>query len=177
MNTLQKTSRRIKNKKKKQASDKEKKPFYKKWWFIAIIIVLILGAFGSGGNSKKHEEPQESPVAEAESEAVEDKEAETITSETPETAESMVEETEAVSEFEVTIDVAGHKDGNGIVFDIDTNLPNETVLMLTLSKVQTQRPIKNSLKSMIMKSLSQQKWHWTTSSPDMICHFRLRDGL
>lgn len=62
----------------------------------------------------------------------------------------MVEETEAVSEFEVTIDAAGHKDGNGIVFDIDTNLPNETVLMLTLSKVQTQRPIKNSLKSMIM---------------------------
>lgn len=89
----------------------------------------------------------------------------------------MVEETEAVSGFEVTIDAAGHKDGNGIVFDIDTNLSIKTVLMLTLSKVQTQRPIKNSLKSMIMKSLSQQKWHWTTSSPDMICHLRLRDGL
>ena len=31
------------------------------------------------------------------------------------------------------MDTSAHKDGNGVIFDIDTNLPNEAVLMLTLS--------------------------------------------
>lgn len=116
-------------KEKQQATGKVKKPFYKKWWFYAIIVVVILGALGSGGNSKKEEEPKESSVVES----TENKESET-TAETEEAVESTVAETEAISEFEVTVNAVGHKEGNGIVFDIDTNLPDETVLMLTLSK-------------------------------------------
>ena len=116
-------------KEKQQATGKVKKPFYKKWWFYAIIVVVILGALGSCGNSKKEEEPKESSVVES----TENKESET-TAETEEAVESTVAETEAISEFEVTVNAVGHKEGNGIVFDIDTNLPDETVLMLTLSK-------------------------------------------
>ena len=116
-------------KEKQQATGKVKKPFYKKWWFYAIIVVVILGALGSGGNTKKEEEPKESSVVES----TENKESET-TAETEEAVESTVAETEAISEFEVTVNAVGHKEGNGIVFDIDTNLPDETVLMLTLSK-------------------------------------------
>ena len=37
-------------------------------------------------------------------------------------------------ELDVFINVKGHKEGNSVIFDIDTNLPDETVLMLTLSK-------------------------------------------
>ena len=116
-------------KEKQQATGKVKKPFYKKWWFYAIIVVVILGALGSCGNSKKEEEPKESSVVES----TESKKAET-TAETAKAVESTVAETEALGEFEVTVNAVGHKEGNGIVFDIDTNLPDETVLMLTLSK-------------------------------------------
>ena len=41
--------------------------------------------------------------------------------------------TPEVADFEVTVDVNAHKDGNSVVFDIETNMPDETVLMLTLS--------------------------------------------
>ena len=37
-------------------------------------------------------------------------------------------------ELDVFINVKGHKEGNSVIFDIDTNLPDKTVLMLTLSK-------------------------------------------
>lgn len=112
-------------KEEQQTTNKVKKPFYKKWWFYVIIIVIIIGAIGGGGNSKK-EEPKESSVVES----TENKETETTTVESTEVEES----TAAVSELEVTVNAIGYREDNGVVFNIDTNLPNETVLMMTLSK-------------------------------------------
>ena len=113
-------------KEKRQASEKVKKPIFKKWWFWVIIVVIIFAAIGGGGNSKK-EETQESSVAES----TEIKESETTATETPKTEADV---TETQDEFEVAIEVDGHKEGNGIAFDVTTNLPDETVLMLSLSK-------------------------------------------
>ena len=51
-----------------------------------------------------------------------------------EVKETDTEKTEdVVSDFDVTVDASAHKDGNAVIFEIETNLPDETELMLTLS--------------------------------------------
>ena len=117
-------------KKEKQAQEKVKKPIFKKWWFWVIIAIIVIGAIGGGGNSKKEDT---TTIAES-TEATEAESANTETTSDETVAESSAAEVVAPTEFEVTMNVAGHKDGNKVIFDIDTNLPDETVLMLTLSK-------------------------------------------
>ena len=91
--------------------DKAGKPFYKKWWFWVIIAFIFIGALGGKSSNKDNNDNIEK-----------------------------VEETTGASdgnskkELDVFINVKGHKEGNSVIFDIDTNLPDKTVLMLTLSK-------------------------------------------
>ena len=97
--------------KKDNKLDKARKPFYKKWWFWVIIAFIFIGVLG-GKNSKK---------------------------ENNDTVEKIEEITDTSDgnrkkELDVFINVKGHKEGNSVIFDIDTNLPDKTVLMLTLSK-------------------------------------------
>lgn len=54
--------------------------------------------------------------------------------ETPTETKENTNPTPETSDFEVSLDVNAHKDGNSIIFDIETNMPDETELMLTLSK-------------------------------------------
>lgn len=91
--------------------DKAGKPFYKKWWFWVIIAFIFIGALGGKSSNKDNNDNIEK-----------------------------VEETTGAldgnskKELDVFINVKGHKEGNSVIFDIDTNLPDKTVLMLTLSK-------------------------------------------
>lgn len=100
-----------------QTTEKVKKPIFKKWWFWVIIAVVIIGAIGGGGGNSKKEEPETTATETAATETA-----------APETAAPKPQ-----SEFEVAINVEGHKEGNGIIFDVSTNLPDEAVLMLSLS--------------------------------------------
>ena len=105
---------------------KASKPFYKKWWFYLIVIIIVLGMFDGGGKSDKKTEvkvPESSPVETESTESVE----KTV-------AEEPVEEESIPTPFDVVINATGHKEDNGVIFDIDTNLPDETEFILTLSK-------------------------------------------
>lgn len=97
--------------KKDNKLDKARKPFYKKWWFWVIIAFIFIGVLG-GKNSKKEN------------------------NDTVEKIEEITDTSDGNSkkELDVFINVKGHKEGNSVIFDIDTNLPDKTVLMLTLSK-------------------------------------------
>lgn len=54
--------------------------------------------------------------------------------ETVEQPEETEEQTEEVQEFEVAINVTGRWDDSSVVFELDTNLPDEAELMFTVSK-------------------------------------------
>ena len=82
-------------------------------WFVSFIIV---GVTASETEDKKED-------------------TETVAEETEPVVEVETVETEPeASSLEVQVDVSGRKEGNAIAFDINTNLPDETELMLTLSK-------------------------------------------
>lgn len=49
------------------------------------------------------------------------------------TSEEGNTEKEVASDFDVTLNASAYKDGNAVVFDVETNLPDDTELMLTLS--------------------------------------------
>lgn len=91
--------------------DKARKPFYKKWWLLVIIAFIFIGVLG-GKNSKKEN------------------------NDTVEKIEEITDTSDGNSkkELDVFINVKGHKEGNSIIFDIDTNLHDKIVLMLILSK-------------------------------------------
>ena len=97
--------------KKDNKLDKARKPFYKKWWFWVIIAFIFIGALGRKSSKKDNNDTVEK-----------------------------VEETTGASdgndkkELDVFINVKGHKEGNSVIFDMDTNLPDKTEMMLTLSK-------------------------------------------
>ena len=86
---------------------------------IATIFVVSVSACG------KKEETQ-TPVVE-----------ETVTTNegtTEEQTEEAEEQSNETQEFEVTIDVTGHWEDSSVVFELDTNLPDEAELMFTVSK-------------------------------------------
>ena len=89
---------------------KNKKPIFKRWWFWVVIVLVILAALGSSG-SKNNDAESSAPITETAAEEVK----------------------QSPSVFDVEIVVSGEKNNSSICFDIDTNLPDETVLMLTLS--------------------------------------------
>lgn len=91
--------------------DKARKPFYKKWWLLVIIAFIFIGVLG-GKNSKKEN------------------------NDTVEKIEEITDTSDGNSkkELDVFINVKGHKEGNSIIFDKDTNLHDKIVLMLILSK-------------------------------------------
>ena len=91
--------------------DKVRKPFYKKWWFWVIIAFIFIGSL-SGRSSKKDNNDNIEKVEET----------------------TGASDGNSKKELDVFINVKGHKEGNSVIFDIDTNLPDKTVLMLTLSK-------------------------------------------
>ena len=97
--------------KKDNKLDKARKPFYKKWWLLFIIAFIFIGALG-GKNSKKEN------------------------NDTVEKIEEITDTSDGNSkkELDVFINVKGHKEGNSIIFDKDTNLHDKIVLMLILSK-------------------------------------------
>ena len=52
--------------------------------------------------------------------------------ETPAPTETLAPtETPAPTDFEVSINATAHKEGTAVVFEIDTNMPDDTQLMLT----------------------------------------------
>lgn len=92
-------------------------------WFVALILIGV-----TTPSSKSTE------VAETENITEESTTAELPAETSTDTTEVQEEnKTPEVADFEVTVDVNAHKDGNSVVFDIETNMPDETVLMLTLS--------------------------------------------
>ena len=92
-------------------------------WFVALILIGV-----TTPSSKSTE------VAETENITEESTTAELPAETSTDTTEVQEEnKTPVVADFEVTVDVNAHKDGNSVVFDIETNMPDETVLMLTLS--------------------------------------------
>lgn len=105
--------------------DKEAKKGKRKIWLIslaaAFVCLILIGVTSGGTDSSESTEEEKNVVEQVEPE---DEKIEEPTSE-PE---------EQSKEFEVTMNVNARKEGNGVLFDIDTNLPDETVLMLTLSK-------------------------------------------
>ena len=94
----------------KQHEGKVKKPIYKKWWFWVIIIIGLLGAIGSNSSKDKETTVQEKEETEKFTHA------------------------EITQPLEVFLNVTGHKEGNSVLFDIETNLPDESSLGLTMSK-------------------------------------------
>lgn len=105
------------------------KKVFRNGGFVALFIIIAIGAIGCG-NSKNGD-------ATAVTESIEAKETEN-TEMGSTSAEAAVENTtaeeSAPTKFEIAINADGHKDGNEIIFDINTNLPDTTVLMLTLSR-------------------------------------------
>ena len=92
-------------------------------WFVALILIGV-----TTPSSKSTE------VAETENITEESTTAELPAETSTDTTEVQEEnKTPEVADFEVTVDVNAHKDGNSVVFDIETNMPDETVLMLSLS--------------------------------------------
>lgn len=91
-------------------------------WFL-----IALAINGSGSSTE-----QETPVAETEvSEPVKEATVEEVATEA--TTEATVEEVKSEpTEFEVKIDTTAKWDGNSVKFAVETNLPDETVLMLSL---------------------------------------------
>ena len=108
--------------------DKEAKKGKRKVWLISLaaaFVCLILIGVTSGGT----ESSESNETTEEEKNVVEQVEPETEKIEEP-----TPEPEEQSKEFEVTMNVNARKEGNGVLFDIETNLPDEAVLMLTLSK-------------------------------------------
>lgn len=100
----------------KRNTEKVKKPIFKRWWFWGIIAVLLIGIIGGGGSSSDDKNNNKEETKE-------------------ETAIETKEDTNGKpTEFEVKIDAAGEFDGDVVFFNIETNLPDESELMLTLSK-------------------------------------------
>ncbi len=93
-----------------------------------ILLFILLGSCGSDQPTET-----EAPVEEA---SVEESVAETTQEDVKEVevanTEPSVEEEVVPSEFEVIVEVSTRWDGNKAVFDIDTNLPDNTELMLSL---------------------------------------------
>lgn len=97
-----------------------KKLVLKKWRLGVFIVMAIIG---TGCSNSKMEETAAAAESTEASFASKETFTENATAGVPDSAE-----------FEVMVNAAGHKDGNNVVFDIDTNLPDETVLMLALTK-------------------------------------------
>ena len=97
----------------------------KKIGTISIMAILAISMFACG----KKEEANTSEVAEA-VEQVEEKVEQP--KEEVKQPEEPVKEPEENKEFEVTINVSGSWDDSSVVFDVDTNLPDEAELMFTL---------------------------------------------
>lgn len=100
--------------------EKVKKPLYKKWWFWVIVVTLV-GAMGSGlsGGDKPAEQP---PTAQTKTQAP---------TSTPEPSETPNTPENSPITVEISVDVGG--DAGKPEFTINTNLPDETEFMLTLS--------------------------------------------
>ena len=114
--------------------DEEAKKGKRKIWInslvAALVFLFLIGVTsGSSGSSVSKEtiEGVKNYVEQVESEDEEDDE--------DEIEESTLETEEQSEEFEVAMNVDAHKEGNGVLFYINTNLPDEAVLMLTLSNV------------------------------------------
>lgn len=87
---------------------KQKKPIFKRWWFWLIVALMVIGAVGSVTGGGKEQGGTSSPPPKASAEA----EGSPVT-------------------VEISVDVGGET--GKPEFTINTNLPDETELMLTLS--------------------------------------------
>ena len=109
--------------------DVEAKKAKRKIWLIslaaAFVFLILVGVTGGSSDSSDSNE-----TTEEDNKAVEQIESEANTGKIE---EATPEPEEQSKEFEVTMNVNARKEGNGVLFDIDTNLPDEAVLMLTLS--------------------------------------------
>ena len=109
--------------------DVEAKKAKRKIWLIslaaAFVFLILVGVTGGSSDSSDSNE-----TTEEDNKAVEQIESE---ANTEKIGEATPEPEEQSKEFEVTMNVNARKEGNGVLFDIDTNLPDEAVLMLTLS--------------------------------------------
>ena len=122
------------------AKDPEKKKKNRMVWLIslgaAVILFFIIGLTGSKSKEQESETQQaEETTQEQITEVATTKDPEPAAKETEkaEIPTPTVEEIKGPEEFEVFITPAASFDGNAVVFDITTNLPDEAKLMLTLS--------------------------------------------
>ncbi len=97
---------------------------------VAVIAFIVVGvtAPSTEENNVSEEENTETVASSSEEEVNEDDTAKA------ENVDDTTKTENEATDFEVTVDASAHKDGKAVVFDIETNLPDETELMLTLSK-------------------------------------------
>ena len=121
--------------------DSEKKKKNRTIWLVslgaAVILFIIIGISGGSKSEDQDENIQQAKetVKEQPTKVETAKDSETTVKETEKTETPMpnIEEPKAPEEFEVFINPTATFEGNTVVFDITTNLPDDAKLMLTLS--------------------------------------------
>lgn len=116
------------------------KPAFKKWQFWVVLIILFSVGLSTSNTDNTKQTAVDNDIenkstidnAKADSSIIPD------ISDNKSEIESQIisevtSETNKSSEFEVEIDVSGQRKDNGVVFDITTNLPDTSELLLTLS--------------------------------------------
>lgn len=121
-----------------------KKPAHLMWQFWVAVIVFFIIVFSPSNASKNQQTTVDSDTKNIENtiDVSSTNSSTALESETKSESkiESKVEpesesksEISTIKEFEVEIGVTGHRKGNGVVFNIATNLPDTAELLLTLS--------------------------------------------
>lgn len=114
-------------------NESKKKPAHMMWQFWVVVVVLYVFVFAMPSNSNTEPTQQTSiTISDTDKSATENEKS--SANESKLESKENVEPATEITEFEVYVNANGYKDENGVIFDIETNLPDETNLMLTLSK-------------------------------------------
>ena len=100
---------------------------------VAVVIILSLSLASCGGTEASKASETVDVVEQKDETAEQPEETVDPPEEAVEKTEEVVEQPEENKEFEVAIDVSGNWDDSSVVFEVNTNLPDEAELMLTLS--------------------------------------------
>lgn len=114
-------------------NDNKKKPTHIMWQFWVSVIALYVFIFSIPSNPNTEPTQQTSITISDTDKSLTEKEKSSATKSELNPKENVKTATE-IMEFEVYINANGYKDKDGVIFNIETNLPDETNLMLSLTK-------------------------------------------